>query len=112
MLKVYFVSNKGICEYVATFANIELFELCLPQLEDACTERGFSFVEHTIGDQEINAKKFALLGKKSKCPFCGGTKTTPFTGGGKSQNCTECDKNGMIANYRLKELELTDFIER
>ena len=31
--------------------------------------------------------------KKVKCPFCGGTKTTPFTKAHKSQECNECDNN-------------------
>lgn len=48
---------------------------------------------------------------KSKCPFCGGTKTRPFTGGGKSQDCTDCDKNGMILNSKLVKLDLHEFIE-
>lgn len=50
-------------------------------------------------------------GGSSTCPFCGGTKTTPFVRHGKSQDCTECDKDGKIKNRRLAELELDDMIE-
>lgn len=49
---------------------------------------------------------------KSKCPFCGGCKVKPFTGTVGGQDCNECDKNGMISNNRLKELELFDMIEK
>jgi hypothetical protein len=43
---------------------------------------------------------------KSKCPFCGGSKTKPFVRQSRSQDCTECDKNGMISNRRLEKLGL------
>lgn len=49
---------------------------------------------------------------KSKCPFCGGYKVKPYMGTGISQDCKECDKNGMIRNTRLEELGLEDFIEK
>ena len=40
------------------------------------------------------------------CPFCGGTKTTPFTSWMKNQKCTECNKNGQITKSKLKLLDL------
>jgi DnaJ-class molecular chaperone len=48
---------------------------------------------------------------KSKCPFCGGTKVKPFMGN-TSQDCQECDKDGMIKNSKLKKLHLDDMIEK
>jgi len=48
----------------------------------------------------------------SKCPFCGGTKTTPFLRQGKNQNCTDCNPEGMISNRKLYSMDLTDFIQK
>lgn len=48
---------------------------------------------------------------KSKCPFCGGSKITPYVRYGKSQNCDSCDKEGMIKNTSLYDMELQDFIK-
>ena len=42
----------------------------------------------------------------TECPFCSGSKTTPFVRQGKSQYCKECNKDGMIKNKRLAELDL------
>lgn len=42
----------------------------------------------------------------SQCPFCNGSKTTPFVRQGKSQNCKECNVDGLIENRRLAELDL------
>lgn len=49
---------------------------------------------------------------KSKCPFCGGSKTKPFMRSGVSQECKECDSNGMILDSKLREYGLDDIIER
>lgn len=53
--------------------------------------------------------KLVRLGKikgVSVCPFCSGSKTTPFIRPNKSQLCIECDENGNIKNSRLVELDL------
>lgn len=68
----------------------------------------------------INALNEALGIKKpsapvkgySNCPFCGGTKTTPFIGHSRSQNCTECNKDGKISNSKLVEMGLEDMIDK
>lgn len=43
---------------------------------------------------------------KEICPFCEGSKVAPYTGGHKSQDCTECDKDGYISKVKLKEYGL------
>jgi len=48
---------------------------------------------------------------KSRCPFCGGTKTVPFLTIHKSQECRECDGDGKISNKKLIRYELNDFIQ-
>ena len=49
---------------------------------------------------------------KSECPFCGGSKITPFVPTSKSQHCNMCDKDGNISNRKLADLELLDFIKK
>lgn len=49
---------------------------------------------------------------RSKCPFCGGTKTKPFVRAFVNQNCTDCDSNGTISNKKLVEMGLDDCIEK
>lgn len=49
---------------------------------------------------------------KSKCPFCGGTKTKPFIRPFTNQNCTDCNSEGMISNRRLVEMGLEDCIDK
>lgn len=65
-----------------------------------------------VEQYEYEQRQIKKYKGKSKCPFCGGTKTTPFVSTRKSQNCTQCDKNGMINNSRLVEMDLIDFIEK
>lgn len=53
-----------------------------------------------------------MVNGKTVCPFCGGSKIKPFMPWSISdgQNCNHCDKSGMIANSKLKELGLEDMI--
>lgn len=48
---------------------------------------------------------------KYRCPFCGGTKTTPFVSTGKSQDCRDCDESGMISDAKIKEYGIESFID-
>ena len=64
-----------------------------------------------VDKYEAEQLRLSRVSGSSKCPFCGGTKTTPFVRYGKSQDCKECDKDGKIKNRRLAELELDDMIE-
>lgn len=76
--------------------------------------------EHYGKQTVINALNEALGIKKpstpikgsSNCPFCGGTKIKPFMAHGRSQNCTECDRNGKISNRKLVNMGLEDMIDK
>lgn len=62
-------------------------------------------------EYEKEQLRLSSVSGSSTCPFCGGSKTTPFLGFGRSQNCTECDDNGKIKNRKLVEYELDDMFE-
>lgn len=57
------------------------------------------------------AKERKVITGKSKCPFCGGTKTTPYVRNGGSQDCSVCDNDGMISNKWLNDHHLWDCIK-
>lgn len=61
---------------------------------------------------ESEQLKLSRFNSKSKCPFCGGTKTKPFVRAFHNQNCNDCDLNGMISNRNLVSMGLEDFIEK
>lgn len=44
-------------------------------------------------------------GNKKECPFCAGSKITPYSGSA-NQDCGECDKGGMISIKKLKRYDL------
>ncbi len=56
--------------------------------------------------------KLKKIKGRSECPFCGGTKVKPFVRAFRSQDCTDCDKNGTISNQVLYQLDLLDFIKK
>ena len=68
-------------------------------------------VQHDIADiYDVNGEhlcegcnKKALL---VECPFCSGSKVTPFTSCFHNQSCTECNKDGLISKAKLKRLDL------
>jgi len=68
-----------------------------------------------IKKHEEIVKEYERLQKikgKSECPFCGGSKTTPYVRSGKTQNCNSCDANGMIENRKLHSLDLQEYIKK
>lgn len=75
------------------------------------TKEQYNYWKSQIAEYEKEQLRLSRVSGSSTCPFCGGTKTTPFVRYGKSQDCKECDKDGKIKNRRLAELELDDMIE-
>lgn len=51
-------------------------------------------------------EKLSKYKGKSTCPFCSGSKTKPFIRHGNSQNCKDCDMDGLISNRKLYILDL------
>ena len=70
------------------------------------TKEVYTYWKGQIKEYEKEQLRLSRFKSVSECPFCGGTKTTPFLGQGKSQDCKECNANGMIKNRRLAELDL------
>ena len=68
--------------------------------------------KNIVEQYEAEQLRLSRFSGKSKCPFCGGTKTKPFIRAFASQDCTDCDKNGMISNKKLAEYGLEDCIEK
>jgi len=75
------------------------------------TKEEYNYWKPKIAEYEKEQLRLSRVSGSSTCPFCGGTKTTPFVRYGKSQDCKECDKDGKIKNRRLAEMELNDMIE-
>lgn len=76
------------------------------------TKSEYEYQKKRVVEYEQKQKVLSHIQGKSKCPFCGGTKTTPFLSPFKSQNCTNCDKNGMILNKKLFEMDLKEYITK
>jgi len=53
--------------------------------------------------EELRLSKFK---GSTTCPFCNGSKTTPFLKRLKSQECDMCDTDGNITNRKLASLDL------
>ena len=70
------------------------------------TEYQYQEAKRTVTEYE----RIQAIKGKTVCPFCGGSKTKPFISTFKSQDCTDCDKNGMIANKKLAEMGIEDLI--
>jgi hypothetical protein len=70
------------------------------------TKEQYNRLKPQVIEYEKEQLRLSRVSGSNECPFCGGSKTTPFVRQGKSQDCKECDKNGMIKNIRLAELEL------
>ena len=66
----------------------------------------YNYWSPQIKEYEKEQKRLSLIKGSSICPFCSGSKTTPFVRRGKSQHCDECDDDGQIKNRRLSELDL------
>jgi len=49
---------------------------------------------------------------KSICPYCNGNKIKVFMSTHISQQCQECDQDGMIENSKLVTLGLEEFITK
>lgn len=49
--------------------------------------------------------------KYYKCPFCNGSKVKPFVRTGNSQDCKDCNKDGMISETFVKKYDLRDYID-
>lgn len=75
------------------------------------TKEEYNYWKPQVAEYEKEQLRLSSVSGSSTCPFCGGTKTTPFVRYGKSQHCTECDKDGKIKNRKLVEYELDDMIE-
>jgi DnaJ-class molecular chaperone len=65
-----------------------------------------------VDKYEDEQLRLSRVNGSSKCPFCSGTKTKPFIRAFSNQNCTNCDKNGMISNKSLVIMGLEDCIEK
>ena len=70
------------------------------------TKEQYDRLKPQIVEYEKEQLRLSRVSGSTECPFCSGSKTTPFVRQGKSQDCKECDKNGMIKNRRLAELDL------
>ena len=70
------------------------------------TKEQYNRLKPQMIEYEKEQLRLCRVSGSTECPFCGGSKTTPFVRQGKSQDCKECDKNGMIKNRRLAELDL------
>ena len=78
---------------------------------------------HTIPDETLDFMRDVSLkaikelehkermNKRSTCPFCGGTKITPFVSSSSSQHCTSCDEDGKISNKWLYDHALDEYIK-
>lgn len=76
------------------------------------SKKQYKISKRIVLKYEKNQRRLNKFKGLSTCPFCNGSKTTPFVRRSKNQNCEECDKNGMIKNKRLAELDLEDLIEK
>lgn len=74
------------------------------------SQEEYDHAKHVVRVFEENKRKLAKITGNSVCPFCGGTKVVPFLKLYKKQNCNDCDKNGMISNKILYDLDLLDFV--
>lgn len=70
------------------------------------TKEQYNRLKPQIVEYENEQLRLSRVSGSTECPFCGGSKITPFVRQGKSQDCKECDKEGMIKNRRLAELDL------
>jgi DnaJ-class molecular chaperone len=70
------------------------------------TEGQYNHWKPQMVKYEEEQLRLSRISGSVQCPFCRGSKTTPFTRQGQSQDCEECDNNGMIKNRRLAELDL------
>lgn len=70
------------------------------------TKEVYTYWKARIKEYEKEQLRLSRVSGSTECPFCGGSKTTPFVKQGKSQDCNECDTDGMIKNRRLAELDL------
>lgn len=75
------------------------------------TQEEYNHAKHVVRVFEEKKKKLSKITGSSVCPFCSGTKVVPFLKLYKNQDCKECDKNGMISNKILYELDLLDFVK-
>lgn len=50
MVKVYFEMHSGAAELVAVFADDDMYEACLPQLEAYCLKQGWDLVTESIDE--------------------------------------------------------------
>lgn len=76
------------------------------------TKSEYEYQKKRVIEYEQKQRVLSRIQGKSKCPFCGGTKTKPFLSPYKSQNCTECDNSGKILNKKLFEMDLEEEIEK
>lgn len=74
------------------------------------TKSEYEYAKQTVIEYEARENELRKHTGYSLCPFCGGTKTKPFIRHGVSQDCTDCNKNGLISNRTLADLDLIDFI--
>ena len=70
------------------------------------TKEEYNRLKQQIVEYEKEQLRLSRVRGSTECPFCGGSKITPFVRQNKSQDCKECDKEGMIKNRRLAELDL------
>jgi hypothetical protein len=76
------------------------------------TKENYDYWKEQICNYEEDKLRLSRIRGSSKCPFCGGTKTKPFIRLFANQNCSDCNKDGMISNKKLVEMGLYDFIEK
>jgi|DEB19_MinimDraft_3_1074340.scaffolds.fasta_scaffold30462_2 hypothetical protein len=48
MVKVFFETKNGYCEFVALFKDEDVYIHCLEYLEEKCRRQGFDYVTETI----------------------------------------------------------------
>ncbi len=76
------------------------------------TESEYKYHKQIIEQYEEEKRALDKIKGKSKCPFCSGTKVKPFIEAFRNQDCTDCDKEGMISNKVLYTIGLEDCIEK
>ena len=74
------------------------------------SEGKYRHAKQIVEEYEGFQKRLAKVKGTTECPFCGGSKTTPFIRAFKSQDCTDCNKEGQIKNKDLVRMGLDDFV--
>ena len=82
------------------------------KIDKMITKDNYLYYKNLINEYEKEQLRLSRFKGSSKCPFCSGTKTKPFVRAFANQDCTDCNKDGMISNMKLAEMGLEDCVEK